>query len=281
MIKKDGVSISEEWSTVKTMKHSGLNKTYPNFKFMTIYAIKTELKEILPLRNLFLQENNFQIRYDATHRRGWSDSYIITCNEMQIGYGSIKGKEDIKDRDTIFEFYIIPSFRNIILIAFETLLQASKATFIECQSNAVLISSMLYKYAQNINADTILFEEHCTTSLMVENIIFRKRNESDVVFEHYAEPVGDYVLELNNNVVATGGFLLHYNMPFADLYMEVYKDHRRKGLGSFLIQEIKTQCYLSGRVPAARTGMDNIASKGTLLKAGFKIAGYMLSGSVK
>lgn len=248
---------------------------------MTIQAIKTELKEIMPLRNLFLQENNFQIRYDAVHRRGWSDSYIITYNEIQIGYGSVKGKEDPKDRDAIFEFYIIPSFKNITLVAFEALLQSSNAAFIECQSNAILITSMLYRYAQNINADTILFEEHCTTSLMLENIIFRRRNESDIVFEHFAEPVGDYVLELNNNVVATGGFLLHYNMPFADLYMEVQKDHRRKGLGSFLIQEIKTQCYLSGRVPAARTGMDNIASKATLLKAGFKIAGYILSGRIK
>ena len=90
-----------------------------------------------------------------------------------------------------------------------------------------------------------------------------------------------YVLEFNNEVVATGGFLLHYNMPFADLYMEVREDCRRKGFGSFLIQEIKKQCYLAGRVPAARTGLDNIASKATLIKAGFKIAGFMLSGTIK
>ena len=101
------------------------------------------------------------------------------------------------------------------------------------------------------------------------------------MFEHKAEPVGDYVIELNNEVVATGGFLLHYNMPFADLYMEVKKEHRRKGLGSFVIQEIKKQCYLAGRVPAARTGMDNIASRATLIKAGLTIAGFILLGEVK
>jgi hypothetical protein len=147
---------------------------------MAIHAVKSELKEILPLRTLFLQENNFQIRYDAVHRRGWSDSYIINYNDMQIGYGSIKGKEEIKDRDAIFEFYIIPSFRNITLMAFEALLQSSKAIFIECQSNAALITSMLYRYAQNIKADTVLFEEHCTTSLRTENIIFRKHHENDM-----------------------------------------------------------------------------------------------------
>lgn len=89
-----------------------------------------------------------------------------------------------------------------------------------------------------------------------------------------------FVLEINKQVVATGGFLLHYNMPFADLYMEVEESYRKKGLGSFLIQELKRQCYLAGRVPAARTGLDNIASQATLTKAGLKIAGFMLLGHV-
>ncbi len=114
-----------------------------------------------------------------------------------------------------------------------------------------------------------------------DNIIFRDRNDTDTVFEHKAEPIGQYVIESDNRIVATGGFLLHYNMPFADLYMEVKEDERRKGIGSFLIQELKKQCYLAGRVPAARTGTDNMASKNTLMKAGLKIAGCMLLGQVK
>jgi hypothetical protein len=36
---------------------------------MTLDVIKTDLKEILYLRNLFLQENNFQIRYNGRHER--------------------------------------------------------------------------------------------------------------------------------------------------------------------------------------------------------------------
>jgi GNAT superfamily N-acetyltransferase len=74
---------------------------------------------------------------------------------------------------------------------------------------------------------------------------------------------------LNKEVVGTGGFLLHYNMPFADLYMEVREDCRRKGFGSYLIHEIKKQCYLAGRIPAARTGLDNIASKSNINKSRF------------
>jgi hypothetical protein len=48
-----------------------------------------------------------------------------------------------------------------------------------------------------------------------------------------------------------------------------------------LIQELKKQCYLTGRVPAARTGIENVPSKATLIKAGLKIAGFMLLGQVK
>jgi GNAT superfamily N-acetyltransferase len=242
--------------------------------------IQTGLQEIIPLRNLFLQETNFQIRYNACHERGWTNSYLITDDKVAIGYGSVKGHENIAERDTIFEFYTIPSYRKYASAIFYELLLVSKASFIECQTNDLLLTSLLYQYAQNINSNVILFEENITSSLEIDTIIFRKRNEKDIVFEHTSEPVGDYVLELNKEVAATGGFLLHYNFPFADLYMEVKEDYRRKGFGSFLLQEIKKQCYLSGRVPAARCNTENTASRATLVKAGFKIAGYMLSGTV-
>ena len=248
---------------------------------MTLDVAKTNLEEILYLRNLFLQENNFQIRYNARHERGWSDSYLITLNNSKIGYGSIAGNENIEDRDSIFEFYMIPSYRDLAQSAFSELIHTSKASLITCQSNDVLLSSLLFQFGQNINADTVLLEEHFESSLYIDNTIFRKRDDKDIVFEHKAEPIGNYVVEFNGEIVATGGFLTHYNMPFADLYMEVREDHRRKGFGSFLIQEIKKQCYLSGRVPAARTGLDNIASKATLIKAGFRVAGFMLLGTVK
>src|SRR3982750_2475428 len=187
---------------------------------MALNAIKTNLKEILPLRHLFLQENNFQIRYNAQHERGWSDSYLITYNDEKIGYGSVSGKENIPDRDSIFEFYIIPSFRKFASPAFLELIHTSNASFIICQSNDLLLSSLLFEFAQNINADTVLLQEDFTSSISIENIIFRKRSDNDVAFEHTAEPMGDYILEFNKEVVATGGSLLHYNMPFADLYME-------------------------------------------------------------
>ncbi len=135
-------------------------------------AFKTELKEILPLRSLFLQENNFQIRYNACHERGWTDSYMLVYNDLKIGYGSIKGNEKLSDRDTVFEFYIIPSYKHLSFLTFEALLQSSGAVFIECQSNDLLLTSLLYQYGRNINSGVILFEDNIKPNLDIDNINF-------------------------------------------------------------------------------------------------------------
>ena len=247
---------------------------------MAINVHKVALADILYLRRLFLQATNFQIRYDACHGRGWSDSYILEQNGTKIGYSSVKGNNKIEDRDTIFEFYLVPAFRNLAPLAFEELLKVSGASSVECQTNEPFLTSFAYTHGTHLSSDTILFSDDRVTHLRPKGATFRARVEGELIFKHYTEPQGNFVIERSGEVVATGGFLLHYNMPFADIYMEVREDARRKGFGSFLVQEIKVQCYLAGRVPAARTGSNNIASKATLLKAGFEVAGHMLLARV-
>src|ERR1700691_4578380 len=101
---------------------------------MELRAVRTSLKEILSLRLLYLQEINAQVRYNASHEGGWTDSYLLTANGLSVGYGSVKGQE-IKGRDTVFECYVIPSFRSMADELFEALLQESDVRFIECQTN--------------------------------------------------------------------------------------------------------------------------------------------------
>ena len=69
-------------------------------------------------------------------------------------------------------------------------------------------------------ADVVLFEDHAVTEhLLSRCCVVRPKRAEDGTFEHKAEPAGDYVLEFGGEAVATGGFMLHYNKPFADLYM--------------------------------------------------------------
>src|SRR5215472_5175433 len=247
---------------------------------MATIARKTELKEIQSLRALYLQETNFQIRYDACHERGWTDSYLLMTDSLEVGYGSIKGQQT-RDRDTVFEYFVVQPFRKRSSELFRQLLVVSGARFIESQSNGRLLSSMLYEFSASVSADVVLFEDHAATEYIVPGALVRPRRSNDQIFEHKTEPVGDYVVELDDEVVATGGFLLHYNRPFADLYMEVREDRRRRGIASFLLQELKRHCYVAGRVPAARCEIRNIASRAALVKAGLRVCGFMLIGKVE
>ena len=43
-----------------------------------------------------------QVRYDACHRRKWSDLYLVFHDEIAVGYGAVKGIERLEDRDAIF-----------------------------------------------------------------------------------------------------------------------------------------------------------------------------------
>ena len=81
-------------------------------------------------------------------------------------------------------------------------------------------------------------------------------------------------------MVATGGALTHYNPPYADLYMEVRPDVRRRGFGALVLQAAKEDCYARGLVPAARTGVTNLASQATLRRAGLRECGFVLAGRV-
>jgi GNAT superfamily N-acetyltransferase len=243
-------------------------------------ANKTGLRDIEALRRLFLHESHHQVRYEACHERGWTDSYLLVRDDIRIGYGSVRG-QDTADRDTVFEFFVLPSFRDESGLFFRELLAASGARYIECQTNDRLLCPLLFEFAQDISATAVLFEDHVVTQHAIADAVARRRRKDDRIFKHEREPVGDHVLARGEEIVATGGFMLHYNAPFADLYLEVRQDCRGRGYGSFLLQELKRECYLAGRVPAARCDLDNAASRRTLAKSGFGECGFMAIGKAR
>ncbi|MDW3197406.1 MAG: GNAT family N-acetyltransferase [Cytophagales bacterium] len=241
---------------------------------------KCSYQEIQSLRKLYLQEQNCQIRYDSCHWRGWADHYALSQEEKLIGYGAVKGLEELSDRDTIFEVYILPPFRGLSSNCLSVLLDSSGARYMEAQTNDLQTTQLLCQDCEHIRSDVILFEDAMQTDFPDQGTTFRKRRPTDLVFGKQSDK-DEYVLLLNDQVVAAGGFLLHYNEPFADLYMEVDPEHRRKGYAALILQEIKKACYLAGRIPAARCNISNPGSKASLLKAGFKIVGCMVTGEIK
>lgn len=244
---------------------------------MEIAICKVGLQEILSFRELFLKENNFQFVCNKCHDYGWSDDYLFTINGVKAGYGCVWGTNRREDRDAIFEFYLLPAYRSLAELVFPKFHELSDAIYIECQTNDLLLTSMLYEFCRDINTEAILFEEHFETKLCIADTVFRKKTTADQLSEDF----GDYLLLYNNEVVADGGLMLNYNLPFADIYMRVNEDKRRNGFGSLIVQELKREAYRIGRVPAARCNINNYISKATLQKAGLRVCGYRVMGKIK
>jgi hypothetical protein len=244
---------------------------------MSLQVLKTHLEAIRHLRVLFLQQNRIQFVHNKCHVYGWADQYLFLMDDKEIGYGAAWGREHREERDTIFEFYLLEPFRDHAGFVFSQFLSEARPRWIECQTNDPLLSSMLFEYADNIHAEAILFRDFHETDFNIPGTRFQKGPEKN---ENPSDS-GEYIVQHNDETVATGGFMLNYNLPYADIYMEVKEPHRKKGFGGFIIQELKKQIYLIDRVPAARCSVDNLASKSTLLKSGFIQCGLLIYGELK
>ena len=243
-------------------------------------AAPVALDMILDMREEYRHEMNCQIVHDAWHARGFTQSYLLRIDDYVAGYGSVGGSPG-SARDTLKEFFVRPPHRGSALRLFRALVAASGARTVEAQTNDVLLSLMLHDCAAEITSETILFADGAPTILVAPtSAMFRALSDADraEAFPHGVEPVGEWGIEVDGALVATGGLLFHYNPPFGDIHMEVAPHYRRRGAGSFLVQELKRVCYEMGRVPAARCDDTNIASRLTLERAGMFPCARILRG---
>jgi GNAT superfamily N-acetyltransferase len=230
---------------------------------------------------MYRLEMSCQVTKDSIHdREGWTQEYLLSVGNTAVGYGSVAIGGPWFDRPTAYEFYVVPNRRLLLFDLFRALLTSSGAVAIEAQSNDVLATAMLHTFAQDVRSESILFEDRLLTSHRPEGATFREPTVSEAADVPVEQHRWRGVVEVDGVVAASGGILFHYNRPFGDIYMEVAEPFRRRGLGSFLVQELKRVCYEGGHVPAARCNPDNVASRRTLQKAGFVPRGHILKGSV-
>lgn len=248
---------------------------------MELSAKPASLEEILPWRDMYRLEMGCQIIHDSIHRRpGWTQEYVLRVGENRVGYGSLAVAGPWKGKPTLYEWYVLPHYRSRMFDLFPVLLAASGAVRIETQSNGVLLTVMLHAFASSVTSESILFHDKLTTSLAPPGAVFRRATSADLPQTPPDQLDSHGVVEIEGKVAATGGILFHYNRPYGDIFMEVAEAYRRRGLGSYLVQELKRVCYQQGSVPAARCNPANLASRKTLQKAGFVPCGHILYGSI-
>ena len=249
---------------------------------MTIDASLVPPEETLTLRDLYRKEMDCQIIHDSWHGRSWTDSYLLRLDGRIVGYGLVGGIRD-QPRETVTEFYVLPAHRGRALTLFRRFVEASRARLIEVQSNDILATLMLYDCAERIESNVVLFHDAITTSHVVPGAIFRESTEGDKerIADQKLDTDARWLIEADGAIAATGGLLFHYNVPYGDIYMATAEPLRRRGYGSYLIQELKRVAYEMGKVPAARCNVTNAASRATLQKAGMLPCARVLTGVLK
>lgn len=248
-----------------------------------VAAAVSSAADVQPLREQYRQEMDCQIVHDSIHRRrGWTTTYRLAVHGETAGFGSMAIGGPWTDKPTIFELFLLPAHRSRAFDLFEALLIASGARFMEVQSSDALLSVMLHAYARDVRSEAIVFHDRLTTALPS----MRATMHCTMPEEHIRRCIEarqggpEWRLENDGHTVATGGMLFHYNRPYCDLYMDVVDGYRRRGFGSYLVEELKRIAYELGSIPGARCSPGNIASRKTLQKAGFVPCAHILNGTI-
>jgi GNAT superfamily N-acetyltransferase len=241
---------------------------------MAIAARLTELAELAPMREDYRREMNCQIIHDSIHRRpGWSREYALEIDGALAGYGSVAMAGPWTESNALYEFYVRPEYRTETFRLFDALLAECGAVTVETQSNDPLLTPMLHTFTRNVRAESILFRDDVRTSLAPPGAAFRAVAGEDS--DHL------WTVTQDGEVAGTGGILWHYNPPYGDIHMEIAEPFRRRGLGSYLVQELKAVCRAGGKIPGARCGIENKPSRLTLQRAGFVPCGHIVVGDLR
>ena len=251
---------------------------------MRAIAIPTTPAAVLPLRVHYRDELHCQIVHDSIHRRaGWTSTYALRLDDVDAGFGTVAIGGPWTGKPTIIEFHVLPAYRDRAFQLFECLLEGSGARLMEIQSNNALLAAMLHTYARDIWSEKIVFRDGVTTALEANGASLHQVTPDTEAQAAIAARQGgpEWHLQVDGETVATGGVLFHYNVPYGDIYMEVAEPFRRRGLGAYLVQELKRAAYELGSIPCARCSPDNVASRSTLQKAGFVPYAHILNGAIK
>ena len=250
---------------------------------MDITAEPTELDQIRPMRELYRSEMRCQIIHDSIHhRRGWTQEYLLRRGGKAAGYGSVAITGPWKERPAVYEFYVIPEHRSHVFDLFSVLADRCAAPAIEIQSNDALGVAMLHAFARDVTTDAILFHDRLTTThALPQDASFRQATPQEASGTDVSDLPWRCVVTVDGEVAAAGGVLFHYNPPYGDIYMDVEERFRRRGFGTYIVQELKRLCYERGFIPGARCSPANVASRQTLQRAGFVPCGFVMNGALR
>lgn len=240
---------------------------------MQARAVPGRVDQVQEMRTSFLEGLGCQFVSDSLLHRGAGNPYLLLDGDDEVGYGVVLNRYD---PGHIHEFYLN---RDYDLHYAEALAQSSGATHVRAQTNMPLMLQVACDLTSSLEVEYVLFEDHEQSPLQAPMEGIRFAEVFDVEPNH---PDSRYFsLVVNDQVAVKGGYLGHYNPPYVDVYMDLQQEMRGKGLGSYFVQEVRRQALQRGKKPAARCGIDNLASRRTLMRGGFRPCGHLVFGPMR
>ncbi len=124
------------------------------------------------------------------------------------------------------------------------------------------LSNSVFRQAEKKELDDIVrfYQSNIAGSAEWVEAFLRKRIDRAELFVLYDRQI----------LVATGECISSPKQPpCVDLGMVVAQSHRARGVGSFMLTQLKQHCYEAGWKPICACAADNYASKKAIEKAGF------------
>jgi GNAT superfamily N-acetyltransferase len=250
---------------------------------MKLSAKPCEFDFVRPLRERYRREMACQIVHDSMHERSdWSKRFALHCDDFVAGYGAVLTGGPWAGTNTAFELFVLPEYRGFLLDLTAVFFDLAHVDQVIAQTNDTAMTMALLQYCRQIEPEKLVFTEGASSRLPDKGASLRRTRDLDpcLVFAHREEPVGDWALEKDGEIIATGGYLDHYNQPYVDLYLEVSPDSRRQGFGSFFVQELKRLARSENKIPCGRCAITNVGARKAMTQAGMVSCAHILIGRI-
>lgn len=222
----------------------------------------------------------------------WENAVIAHAHFWEIqDQGQHAGYFCIGSDNYLLRFHLVENYQARAQEIFRWIISTYGIQYAITSTIEPLYFSLCLDVQKSITLHSYLFRDHKRIELSsdLSNSVFRKAKKSELNdimrFDQANTGSGEwieaflqerlsreelFVLYDRQTLVATGECIPSQKQPpYADLGMVVAQSYRRRGLGSFILTQLKKHCYEAGWKPICSCEASNLASKKAIEKAGF------------
>lgn len=253
-------------------------------KYMIELIYVKSIDEIQDQRDNYLKGLPYSQGLNTEENVWMCHYYIIQINSSRVGYVCVDSQK------TLWEFYLVNNAQIYSQEVFKFLIEMNYIVASESKSYDNLLMSLCFDYHKKVSCNAYLFRDDTDKKYSTsgfENIKIRLATKADLKdleeINRFEENV-DFFFDLEKEIQREEIYIFHSDdelfgagtckricqcLNYYDIGMIVPEEHRRKGLGTYIILKLKEFCYNDNKIPVCDCYYYNYPSKKTLEKAGF------------